>query len=155
MFGKLLGKEIFKKRKREWWWRERSRFSVNYIHTYVLRLEVQSWQINSIRVTCNFRREIDTDKNGETWIFLKIWQRENLREQFTFMQRYTRRGVAKSVHFHFGIVARVTTVARYDNTAGPFTISSNLKSAFIAVYCTRLSMVIDVAVIGRKVRQVI
>ena len=66
------------------------------------------------------------------------------------MQRYSsaQRGVVgtqRSVHFHFGIVARVTTVARYDNTAGPFTISSNLKSAFIAVYCTRLSMVIDVA----------
>lgn len=28
--------------------------------------------------------------------------------------------------------------SRYDNTRGPFTISSNLKSAFIAVYCTRL-----------------
>lgn len=33
-------------------------------------------------------------------------------------------------------------MARYDNTAGPFTISSNLKSAFIAVYCTRLSTVV-------------
>lgn len=26
----------------------------------------------------------------------------------------------------------------HDNTIGPFTISTNLKSAFIAVYCTRL-----------------
>lgn len=39
--------------------------------------------------------------------------------------------------------------SRYDNTRGPFTISSNLKSAFIAVYCTRLDGY-RVAAAGKK-----